>query len=308
MSEDRFPKQLFSQKWDKKPRRGRQRKTWGRVIDDLFVSLGLDKAEWLEDIERGESSLASYLACIDECISKRGCRKFEEGLDNKVKLDMYMYKKFGKRVEFKKYLHGVSDAGTRLLLKFRSGMRGLNDELGRHRGREGKSECTLCGAECESVVHVLWECTACSSSRASFTEKLQELLGDSYADFDFLSNVEKMSYVLGSEHWEKNFKSLLFLLKEHIVNVWEVRKQYGDDACPSHIESQSLVGDLGGVTGVDGQRSCKLDKRRKSVNVNVSSIHFGANSRVCACVCCCVCGSAHGSGCVVDGGSATAAM
>ena len=58
MPEDRFPKQLFSQEWDQKPRRGRQRKTWGRVIDDLFVSLGLDKAEWLEDIERGESSLA----------------------------------------------------------------------------------------------------------------------------------------------------------------------------------------------------------------------------------------------------------
>ena len=49
-----------------KTRRGRQRKTWDR---DLFVSLGLDKAEWLEDIERRESSLASYLACIDECIS-----------------------------------------------------------------------------------------------------------------------------------------------------------------------------------------------------------------------------------------------
>ena len=73
-------------------------------------------------------------------------------------------------------------------LDFRSGMRGLNEELGRHRGREGKVECTLCGAECENVVHVLWECTAYSSSRASFTEKLQELLGDSYADFDLLSN------------------------------------------------------------------------------------------------------------------------
>ena len=94
MPEDRFPKQLFSQEWDQKPRRGRQKKTWGRVIDDLFVSLGLDKAEWLEDIERGESSLASYLACIDECISERECRKFEEGLDNKVKLPM-----FEKRVE-----------------------------------------------------------------------------------------------------------------------------------------------------------------------------------------------------------------
>ena len=89
-------------------------------------------------------------------------------------------------------MHGISDG---LLFKFRSGTHGLNEEL----GREGKLECTLCGAECESVVHVLWECTAYSSSRASFTAKLQELLGDSYADFDLLSNVEKTSYVLGCE-------------------------------------------------------------------------------------------------------------
>ena len=50
----------------------------------------------------------------------------------------------------------MSDAGT----KFGSGTHGLNEELGRHRGREGKSEYTLCGAECESVVHMLWECSA----------------------------------------------------------------------------------------------------------------------------------------------------
>ena len=31
----------------------------------------------------------------------------------------------------------------------------------RHRGREGKVECPLCGAECESVIHVLWECPSC---------------------------------------------------------------------------------------------------------------------------------------------------
>ena len=29
--------------------------------------------------------------------------------------------------------------------------RGLNEELGRHRGREGRKECLLCDAECESV-------------------------------------------------------------------------------------------------------------------------------------------------------------
>ena len=97
-------------------------------------------------------SLASFLACIEESISEREGKQFEEGLNSKVKLDMYI--RFGKEVEFKRYLHGVGDAGTRLLFKFRSGTHGLNEELGRHRGREGKSECVLCGAECESVVGV----------------------------------------------------------------------------------------------------------------------------------------------------------
>ena len=45
--------------------------------------------------------------------------------------------------------------GTRLLCKFRSGRHVLNEELGRHRDREGKIECNVSGAECESVV--LWE-------------------------------------------------------------------------------------------------------------------------------------------------------
>ena len=32
-------------------------------------------------------------------------------------------------------MHGVSDAGSRLLFKFRSGTHGLNEELGRHKGK-----------------------------------------------------------------------------------------------------------------------------------------------------------------------------
>ena len=83
---------------------------------------------------------------------------------------------------------------------------------------------------------------------------------------------------------------------------------YGNHACPSHLQSQSSVGDLGGVTRVDGHRSGKLDKRGKSVQVNTCSIHFGTNSCACAYVCSCVCCSAYGSGCVVDGGSTTAAI
>ena len=96
--------------------------------------------------------------------------------------------------------------------------------MGRHGGREGKVECTLCGAECESVVHVLWECPAYSNCRLTFLKKLQELLGDKYIDFDSLNYLEKTSYVLGSELWEDDFSSLLSIVKEFIVDVWESRK------------------------------------------------------------------------------------
>ena len=63
-----------------------------------------------------------------------------------------MYRRFGGKREFKKYLYGRSDEGARLLFKFRSGKHGLNEELGRHSDRDGRVECMLCGAECESVV------------------------------------------------------------------------------------------------------------------------------------------------------------
>ena len=64
------------------------------------------------------------MVCVEECIGERESRKFEEGLNTKVKLDTY--KRFGKSVEFKKYLY------TGLLFKFGSGTHGLNEKLGRH--------------------------------------------------------------------------------------------------------------------------------------------------------------------------------
>ena len=69
---------------------------------------------------------------------------------------------------------------------------------------------------------MLWECSAYSSTRASFMKKLQELLEDDYEDFESLENVEKLSYVLGIELWESKFHVLLGLVKEYIVYVWEI--------------------------------------------------------------------------------------
>ena len=82
------------------------------------MSLKLDKANWLKDILDGSSSLKEFQALTWESISERETKTFEEGLNAKVKLSLY--KTFGKGIEFKKYFHGVADAGSRLLFKFRS--------------------------------------------------------------------------------------------------------------------------------------------------------------------------------------------
>ena len=85
-------------------------------------------------------------------------------------------------------------------------------------------------------------------------------------------------------------------MKEYVVDVWEARKQklYGDDSCPSQL--QSLAEDLK-LDGVEGQRDGKL----------CSSGEGGTDGKDMP-VCVCMCGSAHDCGCVVDGNSAMAAL
>ena len=42
--------------------------------------------------------------------------------------------------------------------------------------------------------------------------------------FELLENLEKSSYVLGSELRESKFDGLLSLVKEYIVDIWDIRK------------------------------------------------------------------------------------
>ena len=85
----------------------------------------------MDGINKGNSSSKSFLACVDEGVSERESKAFWKGVDIKTKL--HMYRRFVKQSEFKKYLHGFCDAGTRRLFKFKSGTHGLNEELGRHK-------------------------------------------------------------------------------------------------------------------------------------------------------------------------------
>ena len=80
----------------------------------------------LDDIKKGQCPSSLFLSNVYECGSTRESKEHVEGLNSKVKLQLY--KSFGKELHFKTYMHGVSDAGTRLLFKFRSGMHGSTEE------------------------------------------------------------------------------------------------------------------------------------------------------------------------------------
>ena len=129
----------------------------------------------------GGSSLRGFLSLVGDSIDEWESGKLKEGLDSKVKLSLY--RTFCKAVEYKAYLHGTCDAGSRLMFKFRPGTHGFDEELGRHRGREGRKECLLCDDGCESISHVLWDYPVYNTLRNDFMCKLQELLVDRFEHF-----------------------------------------------------------------------------------------------------------------------------
>ena len=72
----------FRQVW--KPRRGHQRKSWSREVDGPFSSLGLDKAEWVKDIQKGECSLKGFPSVVGESMSGK------VGVESKAYLHGYV--------------------------------------------------------------------------------------------------------------------------------------------------------------------------------------------------------------------------
>ena len=71
---------------------------------------------------------------------------------------------------------------------------------------------------------VLRECSTYNDTRANFMKKLQELLENDYEDFESVENVEKSTCVLSIELCESKFDGFFSLVKEYIVDVWEIRK------------------------------------------------------------------------------------
>ena len=137
--------------------------------------------------------------------------------------------------------------------------------------------------ECESVSHVLWECSVHSTPRNNFMCKF---LGDEFESFESLDSFEK---VLGSELWEDDFSSMPDLVKDYIVDICEdiYGRLYDENPSVPQSWCQNSSGELG-----DG---CRL-----------KCLHGKAENTM-SCISTCVVGSTQCSGCVVYGPGAMAA-
>ena len=85
--------------------------------------------------------------------------------------------------------------------------------------------------DCESVVHVLWECPEYKSIRNTFMVQLESLMGGDFEKFRKLDNFNRADFVLGCENWDGyDFRAALQLHTNFILSIWDMRKSklYGD--------------------------------------------------------------------------------
>ena len=133
------------------------------------------------------------------------------------------------------------------------------EELGRHRDKENDQSCKICGSECESVEHFIWECALYDKQRTDFLQSLKGTLEvKEFDDFFQLESFGRTAFILSCNRLENN--TLLQLIKGFLLECWEVRKEhlYGDTGHSPVTEASDLFcsAPLGCVVNGDSAMAC----------------------------------------------------
>ena len=127
---DSFCTKIFEKEWNKCKIPGRKRKQWKKCALDIIRD---------KDLTSTSFGSKKAVSCINDEFKNFVISSLHSGTCKKSKLSVHRDLK--EDLEFKKFLHGVSDMGSKLLFRFRSGTHGLNEELGRHSTRNSSIDC-----------------------------------------------------------------------------------------------------------------------------------------------------------------------
>ena len=104
----------------------------------------------------------------------------------------------------------MGDAGTLLRFKLGSGTHGLIRSWVDIEEEKVSIMCNLCGEDCESVGHFLWNFPVYSERRALFLEHLKNNLGNEFERLKSYDIAGKSHFILGTE--------------PYIIDIWELCK------------------------------------------------------------------------------------
>ena len=109
--------------------------------------------------------------------------------------------------------------------------------------------CNLCGEDCESVGHFLWDCPVYSEGRGLFLGHLKNNLGNEFEHLKICDIAGKSHFILGTELWGSRYEELLRLVKSYIIDIWELRKSklYNQSCMALALNRCSIEADQGGI-------------------------------------------------------------
>jgi hypothetical protein len=217
MDEGRWAKRVSKVQWGKRNGGGGvRRKGWVVLCKELVKKYRLE--EELRKLESGEEGLEEWFENVDVKVCEGVEREWRLKVLSEKKLSLYsrLKKRMGTVVS------GVRSVGGVVRSRMRSGMVGLGEEIGRYEGKRGGSGCKRCGAEVESVRHVIEVCPEYREEREEWWRKMREsewggkvvegemwrwMLGDESLELDVVSRkrVERMAEAFCEGVWVKRW-------------------------------------------------------------------------------------------------------
>ena len=160
---------------------------------------------------------------IKDRVFAHACLDWERSMRPKEKLRLYL--EANEDMEFKPYLKGHLDMGTKLMFRFRSGNIALNGMMALNNNAQDP-QCPCCGAATEDVIHALAECPLYLTHKMLFVSQVQSVVGESSPSLAHASHKDFALKVLSPSCWEECHRaSICHLAKEFMCRVWQSRVQ-----------------------------------------------------------------------------------